>query len=779
MSTRGRLVGLVIALGVLGSSARGQLAVKRITTGATGFSGPVFGVSAPGDPNRLYVVEQGGQIRFIDTTSPTASPRPFFALTNANFPNTNLTTGGEQGLLGLAFHPEYQSNGLFYTYSTANSGNDLRVDQFRAVNGVVQTGLRRTVLSIPHPNDTNHNGGWIGFSPTGGTALYVATGDGGGGNDPANNSQSTGSLLGKMLRIDVGAAGLPFDGQTGGYTIPAGNMTVNPNGNLTSPAPPTTTVRPEIYAYGLRNPWRNSFDRLTGDLYIGDVGQGAREEINVIPAGRQNTATLDRTAGSLNGINFGWRLREGTIATPTVGSSQLRYDNVQPVFDYVRNGTTGQLPFSGRSVTGGYVYRGDGFHDGGIDLDGTYLFADYVSNQIGSFRYDATTGTLADLKNRTTEIRASLPSGTNLSGMASFAEDGAGNLYILSATSGDIFRIVPARPNGPVVDLPAGVTAPQAAAGYPLIAGGFSLVKTGPGQLVLDAANSFTGPTTVSAGTLRINNPMAVSGSAVSVAAGATLSIGTGVAVRSPAVRLDGGRLIASSLLVDRSDGIAELDVASGTLGGAPSVTVADGGLLSLAASRRVQLGVTSLVVDESLGGGRLDLGAGQVAVASGGLSAAAVRADILAGRSGGDWRGMAGITSSLAAAAGGTRAVGYTVAADGAVRVSFAAPGDVDLNGSSDVFDLVGINGAGTYGAAGGSDWSRGDFNYDGATNVFDLVMAGGAGVYGVGSYFPVAAASMPPTAAVPEPGSGGAAAAAALVMLLAGSRCRTFRSL
>ena len=273
-------VRLAIAVGMLGASlesaARGQLAVQRITTGTAKFSGPIFGVSAPGDPDRLYVVEQGGQIRFIDTTSPAATPQPFLSLTNANFPSSNLTTGGEQGLLGLAFHPDYQSNGLFYTYSTANSGNDLRVDQFRSVNGVVQTGLRRTVLSIPHPTNTNHNGGWIGFSPTGGTALYVATGDGGGGNDPANNSQSTGSLLGKMLRIDVGATGLPFDGQTGGYTIPAGNMTVNPNGNLTSPAPPTTTVRPEIYAYGLRNPWRNSFDRLTGDLYIGDVGQGER-----------------------------------------------------------------------------------------------------------------------------------------------------------------------------------------------------------------------------------------------------------------------------------------------------------------------------------------------------------------------------------------------------------------------------------------------------------------------------------------------------------------------
>ena len=749
-SFRGMLAGLVVAS--CASVASAQLAVQRITTAATGFAGPVFGVSAPGDPSRLYVVEQGGQIRSIDTTSPTASPRAFLSLTNTNFPNANLTTGGEQGLLGLAFHPGYQSNGLFYAFYTANSGNDLRVDQFRSVDGVVQSGLRRTVLSIPHPSNTNHNGGWIGFGPTGGTALYVATGDGGGSNDPANNSQNTGNLLGKMLRIDVGTNGLPFDGTTGGYAIPAGNMTINPNGTLTNPAPPTTTVRPEIYAYGLRNPWRNSFDRLTGDLYIADVGQGAREEINVIPAGRENTATLDRSPGSLNGINFGWRVREGTIATPTVGSSQLRYDNVEPVFDYVRSGTSGQLPFYGRSVTGGYVYRGPGFHDGGVDLDGTYLFADYVSNQIGSFRRDPTTGAITEIRNRTTEIRASLPSGTSLSSVASFAEDGAGNLYVLGATTGDVFRIVPARPDGPLIDVASGVSLTQAAAGYPVIRGGFAVVKTGLGEVVFDAANAFTGPTTVAAGTLSVANPLALAGSVVSVPSGGTLAIGAGVAMRSPAVRLEGGRLAASSLGIGEADGIASLSIGSGTLAGAPTVSITEGGRLSLATDRRVQIGVASLSLAEAAGGGRIDLGAGQLVVAPGGITTAALRADILAGRNGGDWSGATGISSSLAVGTGGARAVGYAVAPDGAVRVSFAAPGDVDLDGSADVFDLVGINAAATYGTGGASDWSRGDFNYDGVTNVFDLVMAGGAGVYGGGGYLP-AAASGTAAAVVPEP--------------------------
>ena len=746
------LLGMGLLWSVAPQPVSAQIAAARITTGPTGFSAPVFGTSAPGDPARLYVVEQGGQIRYIDTTSPSARPQPFLSLTNSSFPNSNLTVGGEQGLLGMAFHPAYQSNGLFYAFYTANSGNDLRVDQFQTVNGVVKPGQRRTVISVPHPTHSNHNGGWIGFSPTGGTELYVATGDGGGGNDPANNSQNTGSLLGKLLRIDVGASGLPFNGGTGGYAIPPGNMTINPNGTLTNPATPSLTVRPEIFAYGLRNPWRNSFDRLTGDLYLADVGQGAREEINLIPAGRVNSAELDRTAGSLNGMNFGWRLREGTIATPSVGSSQLRYDNVQPVFDYARSGTSGLLPFYGSSVTGGYVYRGSAFHDGGLDLDGTYLFADYVSNQIGSFRYDSTTGAVTQVRNRTTEIRESLPSGVSLSGVASFAEDGAGNLYVLNARSGDVLRLSPARSEGPLIDVGAGLTRSQAAAGYPLIEGGFSVVKAGAGQVIFDAANSFTGPTTISAGTLTVANPLALAGSRVTVAAGAVLSAGSGVIIKSPEVRLDGGRLVATTLALNATDGIGSLVVDAGALAGAPVVTVGSGGGLTLAADARLTVGLTRLAVDETVGGGKLDLGSGQVLIAAGGIAPAALRTDLLAGRNGGDWRGMTGITSAAVAdAAAGTRAVGYAVAADGAVRISYAAPGDTDLNGVADVFDLVGVNGSGTYGSGLAADWSQGDFNYDGTTSVFDLVAVTGAGAYGTGSYLPVSATRS--VTAVPEP--------------------------
>lgn len=427
-----------------------QIGLQRVTTGSTGFVSPVSAAVAPGQPTTLYVVQQAGQIRTIDTLSPAATPQPFMTLDNATFPGSNLSVVNETGLLGLAFHPGYASNGLFYAYYTANNGLEFRVDQFSAPGGVVQSSVRRNVITIPTPTVTSlkHAGGWIGFNPMGGTTLHVTVGDGpyvltNDGGDPENNAQDTSTLLGKLLRIDVGA-GLDFGNPASTYSIPAGNMTVNPNGNLTAPAPPSLVVRPEIFAYGLRNPWRASFDRSTGDLYIGDVGQRAREEINFIPAGRQNTASLDQTPGSLNGINFGWRVREGTIATPGVGSEELRNDNVEPILDYGRSGTSGQLPFFGNSVTAGFVYRGPAFPDHGGDLAGTFLFADFGfgSRQIGSFRIDPLTNSIADLRNRTDEVRLSLQPGQSLPSISTFAEDGLGNVFVVDYGSGDLFRIV-------------------------------------------------------------------------------------------------------------------------------------------------------------------------------------------------------------------------------------------------------------------------------------------------------------------------------------------------
>lgn len=476
-SAQGTIAPMILAaIGSLAAcAAHGQLAVERITTAPTGFNYPLAAVSAPGQPSTLYVVQKGGAIRSIDVNSPTATPQPFLTLDDAIFPGSNLySAGGLSGLLGLAFHPRYETNGLFYAYYTANGNREFRLDQFKASNGVVQAGVRRNVLTIPSSSTGSENnlhlrhaGGWVGFRPTTTSELTITVGDGPyvfvGTPDPENNAQNTGNLLGKVLRIDVGADGLDFHDPAATYAIPAGNMTVNPNGNLSNPAPPSLAVRPEIYAYGLRNPWRGSFDRQTGDFYVGDVGQWTQEEINVIPAGRSNTAVLDQKPGSTNGINFGWRVREGTAANPEDGGSdQLRNDNVEPVFAYPHDPpTSGTTPLlTGLSVTGGYVYRGPAFPDYGGDLSGTYLFADYQTNKVASFRYDVQAGLWTDFRDRTAELSTSLPSGMQLGGIASFAEDGNGNLYALSLSSGDVFRFVPVpEPSGWVAGIVAATTA--------------------------------------------------------------------------------------------------------------------------------------------------------------------------------------------------------------------------------------------------------------------------------------------------------------------------------
>jgi autotransporter-associated beta strand protein len=256
----------------------------------------------------------------------------------------------------------------------------------------------------------------------------------------------------------------------------------------------------------------------------------------------------------------------------------------------------------------------------------------------------------------------------------------------------------------------------QAEAGYATIATADSVTKTGAGTLVFDAANAYTGPTTVSAGTLLVSNGSAVASSAVTVATGGTLALPT------------------------------------------------DG---------RVSVSAAGLAVDQAPGGGLVDLGPGQLVVAAGGISAADLRADIIAGRNGGGWNGTAGITSSAAATAGGARAVGYVIAGDGTATVSFAAPGDTDLNGAVNVFDLVTVNSSGKYGTGSAAVWSQGDSNYDGVTNVFDLVGINGSGAYGQGNYFP-AAPSVGSVAAVPEPGFLGAGAAAILAGMLAVRRRR-----
>jgi len=364
-----------------------QLGAERV---AAGLNRPVFLTAAPGDADTGYVVEaHTGAIRTLDLDS--GALGTFFTL-----PAGTLSTGGEQGLLGLAFDPGYAQNGRFYVNFTDAAG-DTVVRRY-APGAAGQPAFVGTDLLTIDQFQGNHNGGWIGFNPAAPAGreheLYIALGDGGGGNDPQNNAQNTTNLLGAVLRIDV-------SGDT--YTNPADN----PFAGAGNPG------RDEIFAYGVRNPYRASFDRATGDLYIGDVGQGAREEIDLIPAGT-------------SGQNFGWRIREGVIATPGVGGP-LTPGLVDPIYDYDR----ALDGFGGQSVTGGVLYRGPV-----AELQGRYLFADFVSQQVWSLDPANPGGSVANI----TELLAG--DGRTLGGVSSFGEDLDGNVYVVNL-GGEVFRIVP------------------------------------------------------------------------------------------------------------------------------------------------------------------------------------------------------------------------------------------------------------------------------------------------------------------------------------------------
>lgn len=339
--------------------------VQRVQVGPTGgFNQPIFATSAPGNPGTLYVLQQSGQIRTLNTATGVIGPTVLDIGPSASGTNFIQTAGSEQGLLGLAFHPNFQNNGLMYVnYTYSNAGTfALRVEQYTLTGGVADPASRRTVLEYNHPTNTNHNGGWIGFNPMANSQLYIMTGDGGAGNDPPNNAQNINVPLGKILRVDVGNG---LSATNPAYSIPTGNMT---SGGVL----PNT-----VYSYGLRNPFRASFDRATGNLYIGDVGQSNREEVDFI------------ANGSAGGQNFGWRIREGSIQNPAYpeATNPPPVPRVEPIIDYATSNAIG------RAITGGYVYHGTATDDSGVALDGTYVFGDFVSGRIFSLRYDGTTVT--------------------------------------------------------------------------------------------------------------------------------------------------------------------------------------------------------------------------------------------------------------------------------------------------------------------------------------------------------------------------------------------------
>jgi glucose/arabinose dehydrogenase len=385
----------MIAVVLANVSGATDLTTVRV---ASGLSSPTYVTSSPGDSSRLFILEQRGIIKILKNGD--INPSPFLDI------DSLISSGGERGLLGLAFHPGYQNNGYFYVDYTNNSGNTVIARyQVSGDPDIADPGSSMILLTINQPY-SNHNGGMLAFGPDDGY-LYVGMGDGGSAGDPQNRAQNDSTLLGKLLRIDVDG-GSP-------YGIPPDNPYVGGPG------------LDEIWAKGLRNPWRFTFDRETYDMYIGDVGQNIWEEIDFEPA------------SSTGGENYGWRFMEGSHCyNPPVDCDPggLTY----PIYEYDHS--------SGRcSVTGGYVYRGNVIPS----LRGTYFFADYCSGDIWSFEYGG--NNVNNFQDRTAELD---PAGNQaINNISSFGEDAYGEIYICDFADGEIYKIVPASPGniqGSVID---------------------------------------------------------------------------------------------------------------------------------------------------------------------------------------------------------------------------------------------------------------------------------------------------------------------------------------
>jgi glucose/arabinose dehydrogenase len=420
---RTKSIGALVAiwLAVFGTGVQAALTGSSLVV--NGLSSPVFATYAPGDSQHLFVVQLGGTIKVVDLQTKTVLATPFL-----NVPDTKAE--GEGGLLGMAFDPQYNQPGTtgfgkFYTYVTVDNGGvsvpggpggtpqssafSTHIREYSvSSNPLVANAAATEIMSWPRP-ENNHVGGWIGFGPKDGY-LYIDSGDGGNGYDqggghfePGGNAQNTTDLpnafMGKQLRIDVHGDDFPSDPNQN-YAIPSTNPFVSKTG------------ADEIWAYGLRNPYRASFDRDTGDLWIGDVGQDQREEIDKQPS------------SSTGGANYGWRLREGNIQTPNVGGAAPS-DYVPPVYDYDHSGAEHGANYSGHAVIGGYVYRGPD-----PSLQGQYFFGDEVNNHIWEMNPATSAVTNID----------TLLVASQISNPASFAEDAVGNLYFLNLGSGSIYK---------------------------------------------------------------------------------------------------------------------------------------------------------------------------------------------------------------------------------------------------------------------------------------------------------------------------------------------------
>ncbi|MDO6965724.1 PQQ-dependent sugar dehydrogenase [Rhizobium alvei] len=361
--------------------------------------GAVEAVSAPGDPGFLFALSKDdGKVYRINLETGARS-------TFLDIPDDEIGDGGERGALGIAFHPDYKQNGRFFVYMT-NADGAIEVREYSRADGDrrhADPDPVSTIITIPHTLAKNHNGGSMRFGPDG--YLYLGTGDGGGGGDPEGNAQDRNSLLGKILRLDIN--GDDFPGQAGrSYAIPEDNPFVGKAG------------ADEIWALGVRNPWRLSFDEATGDFYIGDVGQSAWEEVNYIKAGTKG------------GLNFGWNEREGYVAYEGSVADPSKFTD--PIHVYPHDGDNA-------SITGGIVYRGDA---GG--MQGAYIYADFVQNRLYSLK--VVSGEAVQEVNRTAQIR-----GADLSNISSFGSDSDGNLYAVGL-SGAIWRLTPGSTAGDGAD---------------------------------------------------------------------------------------------------------------------------------------------------------------------------------------------------------------------------------------------------------------------------------------------------------------------------------------
>jgi len=354
-----------------------QIALKPF---ASGLSSPVAIVNAGDGSGRLFVLEQDGRIRIVEKDG-TVLPVPFLDISD------RVSCCGERGLLGLAFPPDYATKGHFYIDYTDTAGNTVVARYLLTSDqNVADPNSEQIVLTIDQPY-ANHNGGNLVFGPDG--YLYIGMGDGGSQGDPQNRGQNPSVLLGKLLRIDVET------GNPATYTVPASNPFVH-----------TPGYRPEIWAWGLRNPWRFSFDRQTGDLYIGDVGQNLWEEVDFQPA------------GSPGGQNYGWRIMEGMhcYGATTCDTQGL----VLPVAEYNHS--------LGCAIVGGFVYRGVQYPE----MQGTYFYADYCSGRIWGLRHTEATWESAELYHAPFTVSA-------------FGQDEADELYLADYGGGIIYQVIAQR----------------------------------------------------------------------------------------------------------------------------------------------------------------------------------------------------------------------------------------------------------------------------------------------------------------------------------------------